>query len=286
MLNNSNNEKIQKYLYLEPRGGFNDILTNISNCLDYCRKHQRILLVNGEKTLYKINFSDYFYPPFNTIIDTETIKEICLNTQNTVHPFFFQDKMLALLKGEINFSYAKEGWLYKENGKNVNLELITGGTDQDIVIYSSCGAGDGYKIFKELVFKDNLMNICKERYASLKKPFLGIQIRNTDYSCDYPHFYNKHESLIKSYEEVYLASDDIRVLDFFNEKNVNFKNFTTYPHTKYKNLHSSNISPHTKFIDMISDIYILSLSNKLISPSKGGFIKLIRDVSENRDFIL
>ena len=46
------------YLYFEPRGGITDILCNIVRCHNYCKKHNRILLVNGQKSNYTINFSE------------------------------------------------------------------------------------------------------------------------------------------------------------------------------------------------------------------------------------
>ena len=62
-----------------------------------------------------------------------------------------------------------------------------------------------------------------------------------------------------------------------------YKNFTTYPkNDKYKDLHHSDVDPHTKFIDMLTDIYICGMAEKLISSSVGGFIRLIRSCNKNR----
>lgn len=73
------------YVYFEPQGGFNDILTCLKEQLEYCKRHNRILLVNGMRTCYKINFSDYFdfseeYKNIS-ILDTEKIKNICINPE-------------------------------------------------------------------------------------------------------------------------------------------------------------------------------------------------------------
>jgi hypothetical protein len=66
-----------KYLYFEPKGGFNDVLCSTALCLNYCVSNNRVLLVNGLKSDYKIHFPDYFETPkFNKYIiyDIEQIK--------------------------------------------------------------------------------------------------------------------------------------------------------------------------------------------------------------------
>jgi hypothetical protein len=35
------------YVYLEPQGGFNDVMVLVNIVLDYCNKYNRILLING-----------------------------------------------------------------------------------------------------------------------------------------------------------------------------------------------------------------------------------------------
>ncbi len=49
------------YVYLIPKGGFNDILCVINKALLYCQKYNRTLLIDTINSHYKINFSDYFY---------------------------------------------------------------------------------------------------------------------------------------------------------------------------------------------------------------------------------
>lgn len=274
-----------KYVYFEPKGGFNDILCNITYCLTYCKNNQRILLVNGKKSVYNINFSEYFEIPLDTyiIFDINEIKKICLNNSLSIYPNKFQNRMEYVLGDTIKFVYCPGG-----GGRlceDTKLELPDKIINEDIIIYSQCGSGNGFYLFKELIFKQNIMEICKERYKSLKKPYLGIHIRNTDYKCDYVGFFNKYEILIKSFTEVYIATDDYNVIQFFKEHGIQIKNFTTFPTKVSINLHSSNVDPHIKFVDMICDIVILSLSDKLISPSIGGFIKLVKSIMENNHFI-
>jgi hypothetical protein len=268
---------MSKYLYFEPKGGFNDILCGINTCLDYCIKNKRVLLINGMKSVYKINFSDYFDIISNTkiILDIEQITRICLGECTSVYPNFLEDKIKEVIEEKIYFNYVGPR-CYSYN--KINLMLPDSEVEEDLIVYSCCGGGRGFECFQNVVFKKNIIEICNKKYQLLKKPYLGIQVRNTDCTCDYVDFFNHHENLIRSYEEVYLATDDVDVLRFFKEKKPTIKNFTSYPDEHYSSLHYSHVDPNTKFTDMISDIYLLSLSSELISPSKGGYIKLIKDI--------
>jgi len=279
---------MSKYVYFEPSAGFNDILSNITRCLEYCVQNKRILLVNGMKSTYKINFSDYFdmVSNDNIIFDTEIIKKICSNTSYSIYPNELQDKMNDILENNIIFNYGRNTTEFCYNNNYIIFELFDKEISEDIIIFRCCGGANGYILLKQLTFKKNILDICKERYNRLNKPYLGIQIRNTDRKCDYIQFFIDNEMLIKSYTEIYISTDDINALQFFREKDLEIKNFTSFPTHKFKSLHHSNIDPHTKFIDMISDIYIMSLSDKLISPSEGGFIRLIKDVMKNKYFRL
>ena len=268
------------YVYIEPRGGLNDCMVTIQNAIEYCKIYDRILLINGLKSEYEIIFSDYFNFPYDNIIcDITEIITICSNINHTIYPDVLNGKMLDILNNKCNFSYLKPG-MYLYNGVILNLPNIK--RDEDIIIFVKCGGGDGYTLFKELLFSSNVKNVCNQRYNLLKKPYLCIQIRNTDLTCDYELLYNTHENVIRTFNEIYIATDDRKVLDFYKSKGLTIQNFTTFPNNNYRNLHTSSIPPDTRIIDLLCDIYIISMSDLLISNSKGGFIKLVTSCNKNK----
>ena len=273
------------YLYFEPKGGFNDILCGIFESIEYCKKYKRILLVNILKSCYQVNFIDYFViKNENIIFDMNQIKKICLNKEYKIYPNELQDKMYDILEKKINFNFSNnyKNYVYE----NILLDLPKNNVSADIIIISFSGdCNIGFKMFKELIFHKNIIDIVWERYERLNKPYLCIQIRNTDYKCEYEKFFNENENEIRSYKEIYLATDDINCLDFYRKKGIPIINFTNFPSTNtYRNLHYSDISPNIKFIDLLCDIFIAGLSDKLMSNSKGGFIQLLRYI--NKDFKL
>ena len=274
------------YVYFEPCGGINDILVNINKILLYCNIHNRILLVNAYKSLYKINFIDYFnLPKNNIIIDTEKIKAIFNNTNYTIYPEVLKNKMNDILNNKIIFNWTPDKGLFAYNG--LKLHLPKENRPETIIVHSGCGGGHGYTLFKKLIFNINIKNICKERYNRLKNPYLCIQIRNTDYKCDYISYFNENNSIIRSFAEIYIATDDKKVLEFYKNKGLPIKNFATFPENdEYGNLHGSNVDSHTKFIDLLCDIYIIGMSDTLLSNSNGGFINLVRDINANKQKLI
>jgi hypothetical protein len=268
------------YVYLEPKGGFNDILCVIKRARMFCKTHNRILLVNGMKTSYTVNFSEYFSID-DCVLNIDEIKTIC-KAEYTIYPNELQNKMNDILNNKIHFQYTSgPNYSYK----HIKLNLPNENIKENIIIHSACGCGsdiDGYPLFKELKF--NNIEICKERYHQLKKPYLCIHIRNTDYKCDYINFFIVNENEIRQFKEIYIATDDKKCIDFYKEKGLNIKNFTTFPEITYHNLHYSNIDPHIKFLDLLSDIFIIGMSHKLMSNSYGNFITLVRSI-KNSQFV-
>jgi hypothetical protein len=269
------------YVYLEPQGGFNDIMVLINIVLDYCNKYNRILLINGLKSDYRTDFSDYFEfsNHHNVICDTSEIIKICSNV-TSIYPDVLKNKMTNILNGECFFSFSLPEFTCVYNG--VMLDLPEMHREEKIIVYARCGhAFDGYKIFRQLKMAVNIKNLCKKRYGLLKKPYLSIHVRNTDYKSDYESLYYNNRELIHSFNEIYLATDDRNVIDFFRSKRLPIKNFTTFPNGNYYNLHYSEISPYTKMVDLFCDIFIISMSNKLLSNSTGGFTGLVKTCKEN-----
>ncbi len=270
-----------KYVYCIPKGGFNDHLTCIKRAFDYCKKYNRILLIDTINSTYMINFASYFDFPYNNIIcDSQNIRDILYNNEITIYPNILNGQMMCILDNDINFSFTREKNIYYEN---TTLSLPRSNVKEDVIVFVTMGLRLGYTLFKDLIIKPNLKQILHDRYKTLNKPYLSIQIRNTDYKCNYKRLYKKNKSLIHSASDIYIATDDINALTFFVNKGLPIKNFTTFPSTKeYENLHLSDVDPHTKFVDMLSDIYICGMSDKLLSSSGGGFITLIRNCHTKR----
>lgn len=271
------------YLYVAPRGGFNDQLCVLYKAIQFCIKTNRTLLIDTTQCCYKINFSDYFYfkdLPITIISNIDEIADILKDTSLSIYPPIFKNRDPTNWK----FVYKTYNWV--EETTNTYLPLPNHHVTSQVIVYVSCGCSEnGCDLLPNLFFKDNIINHVKSEFSKLPSKYLSIQIRNTDRKCNYRELYEKNKDTIHSYEAVYIATDDRDSLDFFKDKGLKILNFTEFPDKKLYNLHYSNISGDTKIKNVITDIYIMVKADVLLSNSIGGFIDLVRNIRKNRSML-
>jgi len=270
-----------KYVYcILLGGGFNDQLCTIKLALDYCDKSGRTLIINNRLFTYDVDFEMYFnFPLTNIIYDVTMVKKLVKDNSCTIYQEIDKKKICDSIDNKYTFGLIRP-YLTCDN---IILSLPNSNVNEDLIVFGRRDGGDGYPLFKNLIFKPKIKQIISDRYKTLKKPYLCIQIRNTDYKCDYELLYENNKTEINSSNEIYIATDDKKALKFFIDKGLPVKNFTTFPiASEYRSLHMSQLDPHIKFIDMLSDIYICGMSDNLISSSIGGFIRLIRNCNQNK----
>ena len=103
-----------KYLYLQPKGGFNDVLSVAGGCIGLCKNHNITLLLDTFNSFYKINFADYFSLPkkFDHVIyDHRKIKAISEDTSLSVWPPQLKPHFQDIVSGKITFMNEKIGGL-------------------------------------------------------------------------------------------------------------------------------------------------------------------------------
>lgn len=269
-----------KYVLCRPQGGFNDMLTQIHKCIIYCRQHRRTLLLDTSRSLYKFNFSEYFdlYAPINNITDTTEINKIISNYKLIVIPKHVRGRLLTY---QAVYSNKCKNFVDTDKHKQLTFSFRDTYFD-DILLHDQCGGGDGSIVFKMLKFKSPILDDFKQKYDKLPKPYVAIQVRNTDYKCDYQQLYEDNKSDIKT-KNIYLATDDKQCIEYFKQLGLKIYNFTTFPDdNNYANLHDSNVDNSIKLKDMISDLLIMAFADKLISNSQGGYIKLAKFANVNK----
>jgi hypothetical protein len=269
------------YVYLEAKNGFNDTLTHITDAINYCKETNRVLLLNTKKSCYKFDFEEYFYFKdinINIITDINIIKGIIADKSLSIYPNIFEDRNI----NNWNFIYIPEKREYLEEKSRTPMNLPYNNINENIII-TVLTRGRYYTrtLFNKLYFNKNIIDHVNTRYAKLPKPYLCIQIRNTDYKCNYKLLYESNKDKIHSYNTIYIATDDKESIEWFKSKGLSPYNFTQYPNILNISLHQSNISPDRKIKDLICDIYIIAMADELLSNSKGGFINLCRDIRKN-----
>jgi hypothetical protein len=281
---------MEKYLLCRPLGGLNDVLCQITNCYNYCKRTSRTLLLDTEfDTFFLRSFDTYFLFNdqieikiiYNTMQIRTIIENIIYKKDLTIYPEYIKDKI---------YNYAVEwkhdGRYFKNTDIKTKIDLKLD-YKEDLILYHSEGGGEGsLQIIKYLKLNSDIKDEFTLRYNQVTKPYLSIHIRNTDYKTDYISIYNDNIDLI-NLSNIFLATDSQDVKNFFSEKNIKLKNFVNLPnnnlpiHNRYNNL-----DRHKVMIDTICDLLILALGDKFILPKKYyGFTKLAYNLFNNKKLV-
>ena len=287
----------EKYLLFVPQNGFNDCCTHIEKTISYCVSTNRVLLLDFTRSLYGINFSDYFYTRSSRckiIYDTNEIINILTALRKSgrlsVYPKHIDFDVIRYLEG--TQSVAKFRWEGKTNythsyrGKGFELPSDS---NETLIFHCAGTGGDGYQFFKTLGLRDNVKMAIKEKVHKLGQDYLCIQVRNTDIKSNFQGLYDENKTLIDGFERVYICTDDRKVYEFFKSKLKNVVCFTTFPPPSQagKNLHESKgVSSSQRMLDLLVDILIATNSKTILSNSKGGFIYLLRSCHQNKSHVL
>ncbi len=206
------------------------------------------------------------------LYDTAQIKT---HLMKTVYDMDLKD----IFDGKIIFTWGRIAYTYKDILCTLPEEVV----EENVILYVPNSIGRGFNMFKHFRWKDSLKELCRTKRELLPEHYLCIQVRCTDYQCDYPKLYEENPTLIHSYPAIYLATDNEEVVHYFRSKGLIVYCFTTFPQKMGRNLHSSKVD--TRFSDVMVDLWMATHSDQLLSNSKGGFIQLLRDCSANKSWL-
>jgi hypothetical protein len=248
------------YVYYLPTHGFNDIISRLLWLVPLCKLTGRTLLRDGERGTYNLDFSKFFTLP-GVINDTATIDSILGRYPMVMLPYVAPPHKKKLHKTpEV---------VAPTLGSTPLVSFVS-------VRYFVCS----YPMFRHLRFNHSVTEECQRRASFLPKPYIGIHVRNTDRKSNFENLYNVNKALIHSYPAVYLATDCKEVIAFFKAR-TNVKNFTTFP-SDGKPMHLSGLSTTDKFMDMVCDLYLIAMADKMLTNSKGGFTKLMGECNRHK----
>jgi len=273
-----------KYVLCRPQGGLNDNLCIIFNCIEYCKKYNRILLIdtNYDNT-YNFNFCDVFKFINDSFIiyDSNKIKEIINNKNLSIYPNEIKD----LYDYKITYKSGIGIVLINTNIKtSINFNI---NYNNDIILHTTTGGGNySHSLIKLLKLTDYYINDIIQKYNQIPKPYLSIHIRNTDIKCDYKSIYEKNKEQINK-SNIFLATDSIEAFNYFKSLNLKIFSFTKLPDIIYKNYHYSNMDKKEILLNTISDLLLLGLGNDFIysEENKGGYYKLAYFLYQNKDIL-
>lgn len=230
-----------KYLYCVPKGGLNDSLNTIMRCIKYCKKYNRILLIETNKlSCFNDHFSNIFR--FRNKINQKIITKISQELYKELNQL---ETYPNIVKGKIGNYKSKwlpgagpnktGAWGVRNEVLNFNLEKKY---SEDLVVFEKGSGGElSFELVDYLVFSDGLLSKIKKMLKNLPEDYASIHIRNTDYKAnDLNNFLKDTFNKIDS-ENVLICSDNYQTVKMV-EKMFKNRNVIIY---KNKQLHVHKI---------------------------------------------
>jgi len=254
---------LSRYIVCYPAGGIADIISNITECLFYAVKQNRLLAIDTRRIeWFKESIHKYIDFTHKNIYKGDL--DVLLNALNkrTTYP--------AHVTGDLLTFYSElKGTEMDYKGSVLKRLDLTRDYEEDVVVFchrrfSNVNIG----VFHHMKFKEIVSDVYKKRRSALPSSYTGIHIRNTDYKTDVSLFLSKHQALLS--EPFFLASDNADDICFIKAKyGSNVITFSQIqPATPDVGLHymeRTHEAQHQFIIDSFVDLLLLGSAKEVYS---------------------
>jgi hypothetical protein len=277
-----------RYFVCIPQGGLIDICNTILRCHAYAKQYNRMLIIDTTNTWLQDDIQKYIsiHSPYVYKGDP---KRIYAKIQDlSIYPSGISLDTMPFPTIE---KYTG-GVHYKIYNKYVSYNLHSDHEEQ-IMVYSMCRLGKtGFPDFLKMCsISSRILDVYNSRRSILPNTYIGIHVRNTDYSSNVQEFMIQHEKIWAN-QPLFVASDNLRTIHTFQKKyGKNVYSFANIPENGEQPLHESKYKKSREEciqynIDTIVDILLLvSASQYYYSQKESGFSQAILEVREEKDVV-
>ena len=204
-----------RYLLCRPIGGLNDILNQVAKCFDYARATSRALVIDTNYVFsrhFRLDFKDVFIP-FGADSNFSTPSEITFEESASIVPESLPSPNFCYEFEDVN----RLGLCIKGTRTVLSFDFQID-YPQDVLIHHAYGGGPaGIDALARLDLRAALREELQLRLDRIGYDlnFLGLHIRNTDYTSQYQEFISSLD--ISGYNRIFVATDSRAVLDYAKE---------------------------------------------------------------------
>ncbi|HSI08673.1 MAG TPA: hypothetical protein VK985_08775 [Rariglobus sp.] len=171
---------MSKYLLCRPESGINDMLCQIGLCVRYCLKFDRILVIDTANTIvFSEPFDRYFtlhHPRLKYEPDPKAFLEMAAARQLTLFP--------STAKLRHGGGWSLSGIQDVRHWDVLQFDLDKN-YEEDVLVHHKSGGGRPLpELLCALRLSADFAHTVAARWHSMRKPYIGVHIRNTDYKSD------------------------------------------------------------------------------------------------------
>ena len=267
-------QSTEKYVICMPEGGLCDMMARIHDCIEYCKQHNRTLILDTRHATHATDQMEIYFTILSPYIYKGDIDTKYASLKNkSFYPPELHD----------TFSTMEVKWTNEYSIIDVATKVptyfdLTRSYSEDVLLFRDCGGGVNKTMgFLSISTITPLVKqIYEKRRAALPEKYIAVHIRNTDRKSDVGGFIEQHESTFES-ATIFLATDDHSTLKKFKELYGNRVHTFSVPdpngveigiHHVKKSIEETRVQT----IDAIIDLLLLANGESLYySHKKSGF---------------
>ncbi len=275
-----------KYLLCRPEAGLNDMLRQLSICVDYCLLHDRILVIDTASTnVFSAPFADYF----SLDIDGLTVR---LAPEDFLD--FAEANQLSIYPPVGKLRHGTERLRYDPELKNTCLGDVLLTFDftreyaEDILLHHQSGGGPPTdRLMRGMRVSPRLAADFRQRWSALPKPYIGIHIRDTDKKSS---FETVQPVLERVSGTVFLATDSAAAQQRAARLRPAGLFMSEIPDCGGAPIHYRSVSPEQKMTNnttAVVDLLLLAFAEKIyVSTTESGYSRLALRLNRRQSWVL
>ena len=272
-----------KYFICFPQGGINDMLSRIQECIVYCVREQRLLVLDTTKNWFREEWRTYFALNHHVMYQGDTPAFITYLLTQEVYPPCLQNRTYESLPDAV---WVRPG--HMEMDEMVVSTPLNVSYPHKVVCYADCGSSIHINpILSIMTFSNRIKSEFHRRRALLPDTYISVHLRNTDYTSNIEAFLDENDEVLV-HHDLFIATDHYATLERVRERyGERVYSFASLPHLpdgvnihesrNAQNLRSTKELQDNFLIDMFTDFLLLAHGSQcLTSNTRSGFSRSVR----------
>ena len=271
------------YVICMPEGGLCDMMGRIHDCIEYCKAHGRIMILDTRNATHATDLMETYF----TINSPVLYKGDLDAKYASLKGRSFYPPELAETFSTMEVKWTKEKSFIDLATKVPTYFDLSQSYSEDVILFRDCGGG----VNKVLSFLSlsRLTPLVKQTYekrrAMLPEDYISVHVRNTDRVSDVTGFIKKYSDVFES-AFIFLATDDYTSIQRFKELYKDKVYTFSQPDPAGKEIGTHHVKrsreeTRVQTIDAIVDLLLLANGKSLYySHPSSGFSKVAEGLHE------
>ncbi len=280
------------YLVCYPQGGWNDMMSRIWYCHQYCQQTGRMLVIDTTKNWFRDDLSFYLSLSLPNMYNGDVSQFI---TTLYATERVFPKELEGMNNDDLSpIVWKAPGHMETDTGIILSTRLHQV-YEEKVVVYADCGSHVHINpILCHTLFSQSVLQYVLERYKRLPKGYASVHIRHTDYKSPVDDFIKEHRAIFSN-TPLFIASDHYPTIQLF-QREFGAYSFSSIPSVPDgKNIHESTEAQSLRTskdairafnLDTIADFLLLACGDDYYySSNQSGFSRSVYFLHQEKGLV-